>query len=290
MSLRRIALVALVAPVAVAAAACADAPGPGDGAGSPSDASGDPTQLLLRWGYEGGFTPPEFQLTNLPAFSLYADGTIVRPGPQIEIYPGPALPALESIVVDEAGIDAIIDAAFDADLDTVDDLTDMGSVAIADAPETVFTLRASGVDRTVRVYALGELGGQPPLMPDHEYEARRRLLDLVDQLSSLESWLPDGSIGASTVFEPAGVRAFVAEYRGKPDLPQPKIGWPLSAPLATIGDDAGAGLRCVSVTGAEWTVELQPVARSANQLTPWTSRGERYAVSFRPMLPDETTC
>jgi len=286
MSLRPVVLVAL----AVVASACAEPPGPGDGASSSSDQSGDPTELLLRWGYEGGFTPPEFQLTNPPALSLYADGTIVRPGPQIEIYPGPALPALESIVVDEAGVDAIIDAAFDADLDTLEDLTDMGSVAIADAPETVFTLRASGVDHTVRVYALGELGGQPPRMPDQEFEARRGLLDLVDQLGSLETWLPDGSIGASTVFEPTGVRAIVSEYQGKPDPPQPTIGWPLPTPLARIGDDAGAGFRCVSVTGAEWADELQPVARAANQLTPWTSGGERYAVSFRPLLPDEAAC
>jgi hypothetical protein len=159
-----------LAVLALLVTACAD---PSSGGGSPAPGISHGTSaddLVLRWGYEGGFTPPEYQLTNLPAFSLYGDGTIVRPGPQIEIYPGPALPALEVVRVDEAGIQAILEAAFDAGLDSVDDLTDMGSVGVADAPETVFTLRAGGVDRSVRVYALGEMGGQLPGMSDEEFE------------------------------------------------------------------------------------------------------------------------
>ncbi len=107
--------IAPLALLALAVTACADAPTAGGGSASTgvphSTAHGD---LLLRWGYEGGFTPPEFQLTNLPSFSLYGDGTIVRPGPQIEIYPAPALPAIETATIDEAGVQAIIDAALDA--------------------------------------------------------------------------------------------------------------------------------------------------------------------------------
>ncbi|MGZ8580802.1 MAG: hypothetical protein ACXWW9_05910 [Actinomycetota bacterium] len=287
-NLRPIDSLALI--LALVGAACADA-STGGGSSSPSIAHGTgPDELLLRWGYEGGFTPPEFQLTNLPSFSLYGDGTIVRPGPQIEIYPGPAMPALETVHVDEEAVGSILDAAFDADLDTVGDLTDMGSVGIADAPETVFTLRAGGVDRTVRVYALGELSGQPPGMPDEEYEARQALLELADALGSLDTWLPEGSIDESATYEAAGVRAFVSRYRGQADLPQPEIEWPLDAPLQGIGEDAGAGFRCVIVTGPDWTDRLGPAAAQANQLTPWTSGGRRHAIAFRPLLPDETTC
>lgn len=276
----------------VLAGACADASPDGS-----TDPSGDgiahatePNALLLRWGYEGGFTPPEYQLTNLPSFSLYGNGMIVRPGPQIEIYPGPALPALETVQVDEAGIQAILDAAFEADLDSANDMTDLGSVGVADAPETVFSLRAGDVDRTVRVYALGELGGQPPGMADDEYAARQALLELVDDLGSLESWLPDGSIEGGGEYQPTGARVFVSRYRGQADLPQPPIEWPLETPLQDIGDDMGMGFRCVIVTGADWTDRLLPVARQANQLTPWTSVDSRFHVSFRPLLPDESAC
>jgi hypothetical protein len=279
----------LLALLALLVTSCAD-PSSGGGASASAIAHSTSTDdLVLRWGYEGGFTPPEYQLTNLPAFSLYGDGTIVRPGPQIEIYPGPALPALEVVRVDEAGIQAILEAAFDAGLDSIDDLTDMGSVGVADAPETVFTLRAGDVDRSVRIYALGEMGGQLPGMPDEEFEARKALLSFVDHLSSLETWLPDGSVSASAVYEVTGVRAFVTPYTVQADLPQEAIEWPLDVPLRGAGVDAGAGFRCLSVTGEDWSV-LSRTVRQANQLTPWTSDGRRSAVSFRPLLPDETGC
>ena len=287
MTLRRLMPLLLTASLVTA---CADAPTGGDPSPGGISHSGSPSDLLLRWGYEGGFTPPEFQLTNLPSFSLYGDGTIVRPGPQMEIYPGPALPALEAMKVDERGIQSILEAALDANLDTVADLTDMGSVGIADAAETVFTLRFGDIDRTVRVYALAELGSQMPGMADEEFRARDRLLTFVEQLGSLETWLPEGSVSDAVVFEPAGTRAFVTRYRGEPDLPQNPVAWPLSSPLDGIGDDAGAGFRCVAVTGQDWTESLWPVASKASQLTPWTSEGHRYAVAFRPLLPDESDC
>jgi hypothetical protein len=278
-----------IALLAVTMTACAAPSAPGTASPSSSAYATGPEDLVLRWGYEGGFTPPEFQLTSLPTFSLYGDGTVVRPGPQIEIYPGPALPALESFVVEPVGVEAIVQAAFDAGLDTVGDLTDLGSVGIADAADTVFTLRAGGVDRTVRVYALSELGGQPPGMNDDEYRAREALIALVEQLSSLEDWLPEGSVGPGTVFEARGSRVYISEYRSEPDLSQRPVSWPLSAPLAEAGDDAGTGFRCLAVTGDDWS-QLEPLARRANQLTPWIDEGERYSLAFRPLLPDETGC
>jgi hypothetical protein len=287
----RLRSIALFTLLPLAATGCADATTDDGGpAASPSPPPAGPSDLVLRWGYEGGFTPPAYQLTNLPSFSLYGDGTIVRPGPQIEIYPGPALPALESAVVDDAGFDAIVDAALDAHLGTVPDLTDMGTVAVADAPDAVFVLNTGDVERTVRVYALTETGGRPPGMPDAEFESRRALLELLGRLGNLEAWLPEGSLGTWEPFEPAGARVFVSEHRPDADLPQPGIAWPLPTPLAGIGEAAGAGYRCVAVTGADWKRSVEPAARTANQLTPWTSEGHRYAVAFRPLLPDESSC
>lgn len=278
--------------LALVAGACAET-GPGgdaDPSGGGISHETEPSALLLRWGSEGGFTPSEYQLTNLPSFSLYGDGTIVRPGPQIAIYPGPALPALETVRVDEAGIQAILQAAFDVDLDTVGDLADMGSVGVADAPETVFTLRAGGVDRTVRVYALSELGGRPPGMPDDEYAARQALLRLIDDLGSLERWLPEGSIVAEKAYEPIGSLVFVSPYRDQADQPRSPIEWPLGTALDGIGDDTGAGFRCVRISGGDWNDRLLPVATRADQLTPWIDEGRRFHLVFRPLLPDGSGC
>ena len=46
-----------------------------------------------------------------PFWSLFGDGTLIVPVPQIEIYPGPALPNLTATPVSEDGIQAILEAA-----------------------------------------------------------------------------------------------------------------------------------------------------------------------------------
>jgi hypothetical protein len=74
-----------IALLAMTMTACAAPSEPGTSSPSSIAYATGPNDLVLRWGYEGGFTPPEFQLTILPSFSLYGDGTVVRPGPQIEI-------------------------------------------------------------------------------------------------------------------------------------------------------------------------------------------------------------
>ncbi len=289
----RTSIAAAAALLALVGAACADAADTGAGSRSttpPVDQDG--TTLVLRVATEGGFTPVDYQLTNMPTFSLYGDGTIVTTGPMIEIYPPPALPSLQSQTVDSAGVDAIVAAAIDAGLDSAGDLTDMGSVAIADAPDTVFTLHADGVDTTVRVYALMALQDRPPTMSKEEWEARVALNGLVEDLMDLPSWLPDGSVqGEPVPYAAAGARVYVADYQGEQDLAQSPVAWPLEPSLASFGrDDAVSGYRCGTVTGEDWTQTLEPLAEGANQLTPWTSDGRRWSLRFRPLLPDERGC
>jgi hypothetical protein len=286
--------IVLAALLTVALVACADA-APTTPAASVDrgiEHSTGPNDLLLRIGYEGGFTAVEFQLTNLPFFSLYGDGTILTPGPQAEIYPGPALPNIESRHVSEAGIQAILEAAMAAGLDRATDMTDMGGVMIADAPDTVFTLRAQGIDRTVRVYALSDAGGaRPPGMPKDEFDARRDLQILVDQMTALDTVLPaDATQGQSQTYTATAARVYPGEYRGDAQVPQRPIEWPLQQGLATFGTGDGSyGYRCGEVSGSDWTT-LEPLASSANQLSPWRSEDARFAVIFRPLLPDETGC
>ena len=137
----------------------------------------------------------EWTYTNFPFYSLYGDGTLVVPGAQIEIYPPPALPAISSRGVDEAGIQAILEEAIAAVQDVPADLNDLGFMSIADASTTVITVSAGGVDRTIRVYALSELSERPDGMPESEYEARLRLQELVTKLTGSTDWLPEGSLG-----------------------------------------------------------------------------------------------
>lgn len=279
---------ALVSSV-VLLSACADPP-----SGSPRDdgeidhatGAGD---LLVRVAYEGGFVPVDWNLTNLPIFSLYGDGTLIQPGAQIEIYPPPALPAIATRMVDEAGIQAILREALNATDGVPADLGDMGSVLVADASTTVITVRTDGVDRTIEVYALAEAPERPQGMPEDVYEARKRLSRLVTQLGHLDPWLPAGSLGDETTYQGQAARVFVSEYRKVDDLHQEPMSWPAGS-LARFGEPTEpAGYRCGTVTGDDWSAVRREASR-ANQLTPWTDAGTRFSVLFRPLLPDESGC
>ena len=273
----------------LALTACADAPaGSGDGSGI-EHATGR-SDLLVRVEYQGGFVPLEWNLTSVPTFSLYGDGTIVLPGAQIEIYPGPALPAISSRPVSEAGIQAILEEALAATESIPGTVDDLGSVAIADAPWTVITVNAGGVERSIRVYALAEAAERPDGMPEDVYRARQRLGRFVTKIGNLQPWLPSGSLGEETTFDPDSARLFVSDYRKVDDLPQERIVWPLDGALAGFGRPTEpADYRCGTLDGSDWTTVRDSAGR-ANQLTPWTDEGQRFSVLFRPLLPDESGC
>jgi hypothetical protein len=268
--------------------ACADAP-VDPGAGDGIDHSTAPDDVLVRIEVEGGFTAIEWTYTNIPSFALYGDGTLVLPGAQIEIYPAPALPAISSRRVDEPGVQAILREALDALATIPGDLNDMRFMNVADVPTTVVTLSAGGVDRTIRAYGLVEQL-EPEGMPEEEYRARVRLQELVTKLGTLETWLPAGTLGPEATYEASGARLFVGKYR-KVDLPQEPSPWPLQSALATFGDSTDdLGLyRCGVVEGSDWTTVRRAASR-ANQLTPWTDAGTRFAILYRPLLPDENAC
>jgi hypothetical protein len=268
--------------------ACADAP-VDPGAGDGIEHSTAPDHVLIRLAFEGGYTPIGWTYTNAPTFSLYGDGTLVLPGAQIEIYPSPALPAISSRRVDEPGVQAILEEALDAIAEVPADLDDLGFMNIADASTTVITVSAGGIDRTIRVYALADVTERPEGMPEREYRARVRLAELVTELGSLESWIPDGSLGPEAAYEATAARLFVSDHRKVEDLVQEPIRWPLESRLDGFGEAVDPVYRCGVVEGADWTAVREAASR-ANELSPWTDGGTSYSILFRPLLPDENTC
>lgn len=269
--------------------ACADAPvDPASGDGI--DHSPTPDHVLVRLAFEGGFTPIEWTYTNVPNFALYGDGTLVLPGAQIEIYPSPALPAISSRRIDEAGVQAILEEALDTIATIPGDLNDLGFMQMADVPTTVLTVSAGGVDRTIRAYGLAELSERPEGMAEQEYRARVRLQELVTKLGTLDTWLPQGSLGPEAAYEASAARLFIGSYR-KVDLPQEPTPWPLDRTLTSFGEAADDSdlYRCGVVEGSDWATVREAASR-ANQLTPWTDAGARFSILFRPLLPDENGC
>ncbi|MEO8422636.1 MAG: hypothetical protein ABI595_01845 [Actinomycetota bacterium] len=298
-----------VLSLGILAGACANAStgdGPGDGGTGPGTGATGPTsptgptgpgptgpgQLVLRIEQGGGFVAIQYNLTRMPMLSLYDDGLLVTPGAQIEIYPGPALPALSQQHLSPDAIRLLIQAAIDVGLDKDRDYTDLGSTMISDAPTTTFTLTIDGQTHTTQVYALDfDLGPAPDRMSKEELQARKDLQAFQAKASDL-SWLPDGSVTDQGLYQPTALRIFSSPYQPDPELTQAPIAWPLTPGLDLFGDSEQStpgGMRCGTVADDE-TASLLSLAEQANQLTPWTSDGTRYGLLFRPLLPDESGC
>lgn len=250
----------------------------------------EPDELVLRVTVGGGFVPVEFNLTEVPAFSLYGDGSIITPGPQIAIFPAPALPNLQQKKVTEEGIQMILAEAVDAGLEGPD--RRLTNDRIADAPTTAFTVVTDAGAHTTSVYALG-IGTGPQEGPGDDRQTRSRLRQFQEMVSSLEQSLPAGEISAERPFEPKRLRLFVREGTPEPSEPgleQPELGWPLDGGLAGFGEPhTSLDYRCGVVEGED-VQRLLDAAKRANQLTPWVSDGRSYGVLFRPLLPDEMGC
>jgi hypothetical protein len=277
--------------MALLAGACGrlnDDPGPGSGEiDHPTGAD----QLVFRVAQGGGFVPIEYNLRSVAGISIFGDGRMIVEGPMIEIYPGPALPNLQVTRLTEEAVQAILQEARRAGLLGLDATYDYPCVT--DLPTTTFTVVAEGRTHTVSAYALGFTEGAETSAdcPGVDAAARAKLFDFQMKLGDLRSWLPEGSIGQEEPFEPSEMRIYVLPYRGDPALTQPAAEWPLSQTLHRFGDEDPnlADIRCGVIGGNDLEV-LMPEARTANELTPWTSEGGEFSLIFRPLLPDEHTC
>jgi hypothetical protein len=240
--------------------------------------------VVLRVEHAGGFVAPETIVTALPLLTLYGDGRVVTMGSQIAIYPSPALPSLNVRTVTATGITKLVQAALDAG---VGSSADYGTPAVADAPDTVFTVVSNGLARQSRVLAFDFDGG----LTRDQVAARQRLHHLVDLLEDLPGTVGAENVGDETPYEAQTVAALARPWF-EPGLPQQleEKTWPGPAlPGPDLPRPPVTEMRCLTVSGTELAAVLE-VAHQANVLTPWVWDGERYFVNFRPLLPDESTC
>ena len=276
-------LVPVLAALAIVAAGCI---APAGGGGTSAPTSG----LVVRIAYANGFVPVMFQHLALPIISIYGDGRVIAQGAQIESYPGPLLPAVVEYQLPDGAIERILADAEDAGL--TDEDVHYPATMVADAPDTVITVRTDG--RTV-VSSFNALGADEGATPDEKAE-RLKALEFVETVGVADmSYGP--AVGGTAGFEPDAIRLFVqdgAPLNEDPALTQQPAAWPLATPLASFGEnveDYGiTPVRCAVVSGDDLST-LWPALRSANQLTPWQSEGEAYTLYVRPLLPDEpATC
>lgn len=242
------------------------------------------SDVVLRVRTGGGFVPLEVSMRELPEFTLYGDGTVIVPGAVAAIYPGPAIPPLNTFRLSEEQVQQVLLRARRAGLLEAAqiDYGDMGSVGVSDMPTTSAVINADG--RRVRhdAYALGAAGGR---LTPAQRQARTALSEFLAALPHDPS---------AQEYAPSALMVNVAPFTGERQPGSTPMVWPLGGDLATEGTALSDGLpyRCVAVTGADAEVLLSSL-RTANEQTEWLARegGNRaFRLVVRPMLPDEQAC
>lgn len=233
---------------------------------------------------DGGFLPVEAALGAVPSVTVLGDGTVISPGPVPQIYPGPAIAPLQSVTVDAATVDNLVEQA--RRLGLLDGPLEYGRPSVMDAPNTTVTVAEGGETHRQVAYALGfgdeadsggPSGGGTSGLTKVELANRRALRTFVEATQALppgeRPWVP-----------PAVAVHGLGPYQGDPDLPQKELAWPLSRPPATSGSRP-----CTLVEGDDVGVLLGVLAR-ANARTPWLVDGARQSLAFRPVLPGQPGC
>lgn len=284
MNIRRSPLALLVA-VALVAVACSSGP---TVPSHPTDAD----QLIAGIAVITRDDTPEQRLLAYPVASLYGDGRLIRLGPQMAIYPGPALPNLIVTQLDPAGVDAILLAAGTAGVVGADQ--EMRFPIVENPPITVFVVFSDGVRHQTIVEALGmEQPNDGRLSPAARAQ-RDAMKALVALLTEPRASLATSVVGDDTPYEPTAMRLLVSpiDPNAEPSpLPPATRDWPLATGLAELGQvvtDA-PNIRCAMVDGADFAA-LYPLAKESNELTRWAGGGADYTVRFRPLLPGESGC
>jgi hypothetical protein len=254
--------------------------------------------LVLRIETSGGLLPPFVLVTELPELSVYGDGTVIVLGPQILIYPPPALPNLLQSRITEDGLQLLLREAAAAGL--LDGDADYPLPGVYDAPTTFFTVNAGGKRTRVSVYALGLEDPSDPRLTAEQREARQKLAAFAAKARDLTSWLPADAIierdmpYVITRLQVVVVPADAPQAPQSPEnIPVSSRPWSLPTPLSQIGEPApwvGPTARCAVIASRKELPRLLEELATANTLTRWESGQQEFVLLVRPLLPDETGC
>lgn len=258
-------------------------------------------QLLIRIESLGSMLPAA-PFTTVPEFSLFDDGAIYSLGPQLAIFPPPALPNLVFTRINEAAVQKLVAAARTAGLDQPREL--VASVSLADAPTTIITFFDGEEFVTSSASGLLILTEPPDDWDDETWEAFVQIRSIVSLLLGFST-----QIEASEIIEPersiAPERLQVIAYPADhafagmssiPNLEQPALTWPLLPALAEIAAktdeenllDSG----CVEINGDDVQTIVE-VVLEGDLMSPWVDPADdtvQYGVLFRPLLPDQSAC
>jgi hypothetical protein len=281
------ALLALSALGLVAACVGAGASPPASPQASPAVGHATGTiQVVLRMATGGGFVAPGALATEVPEFTLYGDGTVVFRDPaEVEHAPVPddgvtRNARFKTARLTEAEVQELL--AFALGPGGLANARDLYSpCCIADAPSTMFTVHAGGLNKQVSVGALDF--DEPQAAQDKA--ARAAFRALAQRLRSL-----DGGGIPVLDYAPAAYRGILFDGDGR-DPALPALDWPWTAfgpdtfssptdsyafPTRRLTSDEVAALKLTGLEGGAQGIALRAPDRKV------------YLLALRPLLPDET--
>lgn len=263
---------------------------PASQAGAVEHATG-PTDIVLRVNTGGGFVPVQFNLKALPSYTLYGDGTVIRPAiSSADVAQAPNVTPLETIRLDETGIQSLLEQAKSAGLlapGTVD-YGDMGALGVSDLPTTNVTLNAGGVTASHNAYGLVFAPADPPAgtLTPAQRDARAALRGFVA--------LTEQQDPKATAYAPTRLAVWAAPALAQPTGDLAPLVWPLaSAPTVSATPGAeGIDFQCSVVAGDDVATLVDAVQRApaGAQWIAGADRNATFQVVVRALLPDEARC
>jgi hypothetical protein len=251
---------------------------------SPS-ASADPSPSIAVDGfylraYRTQALAPEYTFGWLPVTTI-ADGHYLTGSVAVSlIYPGPIYVGPASRPISAAGIAAVIDEARKAGL--LGQTKEFGDDPKPGAMLCHLNIRLGGqVADLTGSCPDGQISGTPAAGTAQAFGA------FWNKVEGLDQWL-GAELGKSEQFAPTRMAVLIAEPSAETSGITPtEKAWPLASTFAETGVAYGAGMRCVTVSGADLAT-LLPVIKSSNQLTRFIdSTGAKASLRVRPLVPGE---
>ena len=295
-------LVALLVTACGAASAPSPSGSPGTG-GPPSSTppSGQPgtsvgaidhktgaTDVLLRLEEGGGFVPMDFNAAQAPGFTLYGNGVVVfqriiTAFPEADAAGIVHTTPWRTAKLDEEQIQELLDFAIVSG--------GLGAARanyvadnVADAPNSIFTVRAGGIDKTVQVNALFE-----QVQPGPDSVARGAFFKLAQRLKDFDR----GGIIDSDIYQPERFRGVILERDAAPELKPIAWPWPAIKPAdfkPGAGDGTGGPVFPHRVLTADeiGALMIDDVAGGLQGPVLKAPDGNLYTFILRPLLADES--
>lgn len=242
----------------------------------PTVPQGTPGEVILEISDEGGFVPVEFNLTRIPRFTVFADGTVIMPGDQQFSFPGPAIRPLMQSQLEDDVMTELLTFVGDMGLADVDSIDLNNAPNVADASTTVVRYFDADGEHRISIYALGFESGAADARP-------AIVASMIDRLATAT---------AETSAEPFVADRLVAYALGTEGLDPQQVRNAGAWPLEIKPDDMTAqvaGFSCATVEGDD-AKQLTEALEDADAMTTWSYEGAEFRILARPLLPHQEGC